>query len=120
MRDEIPYVDGLLFKSHPTVLRAEMLKIIHASHLGIVKCKSRARESLFWPAMAACIEDTVSKCSVCAKHTVSNHKEPLIQTETAERPWQIVSADIFEFKGNQYLVSVDHYSKWPELAKLDS
>ena len=115
MRDEIPCVDGLLFKSHPTVLRAEMLKIIHASHLGIVKCKSRGRESLFWPAMAACIEDTVSKCSVCAKHT-----EPLIQTETAERPWQIVSADIFEFKGNQYLVSVDHNSKWPELAKLDN
>ena len=97
-----------------------MLKIIHASHLGILKCKSRGRESSFWPGMAASIENTVSKCSVCAKHTVSNHKEPLIQTETAEKPWQIVSADIFEFKGNHYLVSVDHYSKWLALAKLDN
>ena len=124
VRDEISCVDGLLFKSHklivPTVLRAEMLKIIHASHLGIVKCKSRGRESLYWPGMAASIEDTVAKCSVCAKYTHSNHREPLIQTETPERPWQIVSTDIFEYKGYQYLVSVDHYSKCPELAKLDN
>ena len=99
VREEISCVDGLLFKSHtlivPTVLRAEMLKIIHASHLGIVKCKSRGQESLYWPGMAASIEDTVAKCSVCAKYTHSNHREPLIQTGTPERPWQIVSTDIF-------------------------
>ena len=27
--------------------------------------------------------------------------------------------DLFEFCRNQYLISVDCYSKWPEIAKLD-
>ncbi|XP_033745588.1 uncharacterized protein K02A2.6-like [Pecten maximus] len=123
-QDEISCVDGLLFKGHklvvPRTLRPEMLKIIHSSHLGIVKCKSRARDTLFWPGMSSEVEDVVSKCSVCAQHINRNPKEPLVETEIPNRPWSIVSADIFEYKGQNYLLSVDHYSKWPEVAKLDN
>ena len=90
-----------------------MQKIIHASPLGIVKCKCRGRESLYCPGMAASIEDTVAKCSVCAKYTRSTYKEPLIQTETPEKPWQTVSADIFEYgisTWNQWITTANGQS----------
>ncbi|XP_033749332.1 uncharacterized protein K02A2.6-like [Pecten maximus] len=88
-RDELSCIDGLLFKSHtiivPRTLRREMLKTIHSSHLGIVKCKSRARELLYWPGMSSEIEDTVSKCSTCATNSRKKSKEPLLMTEYPNR-----------------------------------
>lgn len=123
-RDEISTIDGLLFKGHkliiPRSMRRDMLNIIHSSHLGISKCKSRAREIIHWPGMSSDIEDFVSKCSTCAINQRQNSKEPLLETETPSRPWSIVSSDILEFKGKNYLLTVDHYSKWPELACLDN
>lgn len=123
-RDEISTIDGILFKSHklivPKSLRSDMLHIIHSSHLGISKCKSRAREILHWPGMSSEIEDFVSKCSTCALNQRQNSKEPLLETETPSRRWSIVSSDILDFKGSNYLVTIDHFSKWPELARLDS
>ena len=38
-----------------------MLNCIHESHKGIVKCKQRARDILFWPGMSSQVEDKVSK-----------------------------------------------------------
>ena len=50
-RDEISIGDNMIFKSHklivPKSLRPELLDKIHEAHLGITKCKSRARETLF-------------------------------------------------------------------------
>ena len=46
-RDELTCLDGLLFKGDkiivPKTLQSEMLEKIHETHLGIVKCKNRAR-----------------------------------------------------------------------------
>ena len=59
-REEIEHQDDLLYRSErlivPASLRSYMLKLIHQGHLGMVKCKSRAREVLFWPQMNAQIE----------------------------------------------------------------
>lgn len=123
-RDEIATIDGLMFKGLkliiPKKLRNEMLEIIHSSHLGIVKCKSRAREVLFWPSMNSDIEEKVSKCAICAVNQPMNPKEPLIPSEVPDRPWSKIGVDIFEFKGHHYLISVDYFSKWPEVSKLDN
>lgn len=68
---EISHVDGLLFKGSkliiPKSMQQKMVDIVHESHLGIVKCKSRARECMYWPGMAVQIEDKVSKCHICAE-----------------------------------------------------
>jgi hypothetical protein len=48
----------------PTSLQKEMLDKIHESHLGIVKCKSRARDVLFWIGMAQDIEERVKSCEI--------------------------------------------------------
>ena len=86
-RDEIATIDGLMFKGLKLIirkkLRSDILDIIHSSHLGIVKCKSRVREVLFWPSMNSDIEEKVSKCAICAVNQPQNPKESLIP----DRPW---------------------------------
>ncbi len=122
-KEDISYQDGLLFKSDkvivPKVLRSEMLSRIHESHLGINKCKQRARELLFWPGMSTQIEELVARCEMCATHRPINSRELMIVSESPSRPWEMVGCDLFEFRGTYYLVCVDYYSKWPEIARLD-
>ena len=49
-RDELTVQDEILFRVIvPAAMRAEMLKKIHASHIGIEGCLRRAREILYWP-----------------------------------------------------------------------
>ena len=123
-RDEISTIDGLMFKGLkliiPKKMRNEMLDIIHSSHLGIVKCKSRAREVLFWPSMNSDIELKVS--NVLLVHYINHRiqKEPLIPSEIPDRPLSKIGVDLFELKGQHYLISVDYFSKWPEVSKLDN
>lgn len=51
--EELSLSEGLVFKTPrlvvPNTLKEEMLQKFHEPHLGIVKCKERARDALFWP-----------------------------------------------------------------------
>ena len=64
IRDSLYVCDGILFFGDriivPLQLRPEMLKLIHESHFDVEKCKSRARELLYWPRMSYDIESTGS------------------------------------------------------------
>ena len=103
----------------PSSLRLEMLDRIHTGHQGIHKCRQLAKQSIWWPGMSQQIEDMVKSCRVCAEN--SNHKlEPLIPSETPTRPWQKLGTDLFEFRKSQYLLIVDYYSRFIEIAKLSS
>ncbi|GFR58424.1 Pol polyprotein [Elysia marginata] len=62
----------------PESMRRNILQKLHSSHLGVDKCKARARESIFWPGLTKDIEMHVSKCAICAKFRSSNTKEPII------------------------------------------
>ncbi len=95
-----------------------MLIKIHKSHLGVVKCKERARDVLYWPNMSTQIEEFVSQCSVCNTHKNSNSREPMISHPIPGRPWSKIGTDLFHFNGSNYLQSVDYYSKFPEISKL--
>ena len=99
-------------------MRSAMLKQIHESHLGIVKCKQRGKESLFWPGMSKQIEDLVNECPTCSEVDKSSPKEPLKPTKTPSLPWEEVSSDIMEWRNEHYLVVVDYFSKFIEADKL--
>lgn len=55
-KEEISDASGLMFKNAklivPIQMRQEILNKIHESHLGIVKCKDRKRDILYWPGMS--------------------------------------------------------------------
>ena len=87
-RDEISVHNSIIFRGErviiPKKLQQEMLRIIHGAHLGVEKCKRRARDVLYWPGMNAQVEDEVSSCQVCAKHQNSNQREPLLPHDTPQ------------------------------------
>ena len=102
VRDEIHEAEGLLFLGDrliiPITMRPEMLRLAHESHLGMDKCKSRAREVWYWPNMNDDIEAVVAGCATCQKYRPSNQREPLISHPIPDRPWQNVSMDIMTFR----------------------
>ena len=71
-RDELSVSDNIIFKSKkvviPKSMQSEMIRYVHASHLGVEKCKRLARDILFWPGMTSQIEDTVLNCQVCSTY----------------------------------------------------
>ncbi|XP_062571228.1 uncharacterized protein K02A2.6-like [Saccostrea cucullata] len=100
-RDQLSVLDSIVYKGSriviPPSLRKEMLNIIHKSHLGIVKSKSRAREVMYWPALNADIEQAVSDCPYCAEYQKKQNREPLMPTPTPDLPYTRVGTDVFEF-----------------------
>lgn len=122
-RGEITVVDGLLLKGDrlviPSTLRANILEKIHEGHLGIVKCRERARSSVWWIGLSSQIEDTVNSCYICSEAR-NDSAEPLIPTPLPPRPWQRVATDLFYLKGKTYLLVVDYFSRFVEIAKLDA
>lgn len=122
LKDCLVVKDNLVFYKNriliPKQARKEMMLIVHEGHAGIVKCKKRARKLLFWPGMSGDIEEFVSKCKACEKYRPSNPKQPLLSHELPELPFNKLGMDVAHFAGRDYLVVVDYYSKWIEVAPL--
>ena len=54
-----------------------MFENIHEGHLGMEKCKRRARVSLYWPGMNAVITDMTKSCSKCIQYRNQQANKPL-------------------------------------------
>ena len=90
----------------------------HGTHLGIVKCKQRAKAALYWPAVSAQIEEKVKDCTICHDYAPAQQKEPSIPSPIADLPWAMGASNIFIFESEQFLVLVDYYVKYIEVTKL--
>ena len=101
----------------PLSERIRVLEDLHRGHLGVTKCQTRARNCVWWPTMSKAIEIMVSQCQVCRVES-NKSSEPLRPTATPERPWQMVGSDLFQHKDQMYLLLVDYYSRFPEVALL--
>ena len=122
VRNELSYIDGLITYGDrivvPLILQKEILELLHSCHLGIAKTRARANEIIYWPGMSTQIENIIGKCETCNKFRNSNQREPLIQHEIPQLPWQKLGMDILTFGGRDYLLIVDYLSKYPELAPM--
>ena len=92
----------------PPSMRADMLSQIHASHLGIVKCKQCACEALYWPGMSEQITNLVQDCHLC--NTIQNrqHAEPLKPTNLPDLPWNELAYSMW--RGAD--ASANHQNAW--------
>ena len=122
-RHRLTIIDDLLLYDDrlviPQSMRLEMLERLHEGHMGVTKCRSLASSSIWWPSIGAAIEEMVSRCSTCAKHRPEK-REPLLPSEFPDRPWERLGMDLFELKGEMYLLAVDYYSRWIEVKHLTS
>ena len=121
-RNEIHVAENFLFMGDrlivPTAKRSSVLQLIHEGHLGIQKCKARARLCVYWPNINDDIEKMVKSCSVCNRYVNSNQKEPMIPHQLPDRPWEEVCADYFTLHTQDYLLVIDYYSKYPEVIPM--
>ena len=54
----------------------------------------------------------------CQQYRRSLTRETLLPHEVPTRPWQTLGTDLFEFKGENYLIIVDYYSKFLFIEKM--
>ena len=122
IRDELHVIQGVVYAGEriviPNSMRSEMLQKLHESHLGMEKCRARARSVMYWPPMSNDINEMIAKCTICLKYRRENQSEPLTPHEVPLLPWQKLGAGIFEYGGNAYLLTVDYFSKYPEVCLL--
>ena len=115
---------GLLMKGDrivvPLSLRPEVLKQIYDGHFGITNCVERAKSSVYWSGYDDAIRNMVSSCNLCQKNRNSNPASAIYPTEIPEYPFQKVTSDLFEFRGDHYLLVVYYYSKWPCVTRINS
>ena len=115
-REELAIVNGLIVKGHqvviPSQLCDEALKLLHSSHMGIVKTKDQARTSFFWPNMNQEIEVHLLECHPCATFQEKWSKETLLNDPMSNVPWKSLELDNFDFNGRHYLIVIDRFSKF--------
>ena len=92
---------------------------MHLGHLGISKCRERARLSMWWPGMSKQIQEMIQNCDICNKNK-PQRSEPLITSPLPELSWQKLATDIFTWKGSNFLLVIDYYSRYVEIARLTS
>lgn len=121
-RSDITFNENLLLKGTrifiPPPLRHQVLQFIHAGHQGIVKCRERAKMSVWWIGLSAQIEQLVRSCPNCVEER-SNIKETFIKDCIPSRPWSKVAIDLFKYKV-WYLIITDYYSRFFEIVELNS
>lgn len=100
-------------------LQEETLKKIHQGHQGMQKCRQRVMSSVWWPGVMKRMEQFVTSCPHCLKNRQPS-REPLMQSQLPDYPWERVATDLFELEGTHYLVTVDYYSRYIEVQKLQS
>ncbi|UYV83953.1 K02A2.6-like [Cordylochernes scorpioides] len=122
-QEDLTYQNGLLLRGQriliPKTLRKDILEKLHQGHFGINKCRSRAKESVWWLGISQEIERMVSSCTKCLKERKPKH-EPLMPSEFPIRPWQKVGMDLFYLNGRWYLIVCDYYSRYPEISLLQN
>ena len=99
-------------------MQPEVLNQIHSGHLGIEKCRLRARTTIFWNGLHKDIEELVSKCSTCHRHQASQPKEQLLPRDATPSAWHTITTDLFTWQQNTYLLVADPYSRFPVIHQL--
>lgn len=124
LREKIYLSNELLFLENkiivPSNLRQEMIQLVHKPHFGIQKTKMRARQLFYWPKIDKDLEYFISKCEACQLNQRMNQKESLVNYPIPTYPFQYVHSDFFQFNDRNFLLFVDAYSNWIEVAETKS
>ncbi|RUS91013.1 hypothetical protein EGW08_001230 [Elysia chlorotica] len=118
LRDSLTHVNGCLFYGHrvvvPTSLQSQILQILHLGHFGMQRMKQLARTAVYWPRIDTDIEDIARHCKACNEHQKLPPKQPSHPWITPDKPWSRVHIDhAINFRGHNWLVMVDAFSKYP-------
>ncbi|XP_026541546.1 uncharacterized protein K02A2.6-like [Notechis scutatus] len=105
----------------PAKLQGPVLKVLHEGHPGIVRMKALAHSYVWWPGMDAQISSWVSTCQPYQATRPAPPSSTPARWEDAGAPWSRLHIDLAgPVHGRTFLVIVDSFSKWIDLALLPS
>ena len=78
-------------------------------HLGISKCRARAKTTVFWPNIDQDISQLITRCDTCCEH---QHAPPSYDEHSVEAhfPSHIYGADLCDIDGKGHIVCLDYFS----------
>ncbi|XP_014678888.1 PREDICTED: uncharacterized protein K02A2.6-like [Priapulus caudatus] len=121
---ELTCTDTLVLKSNrivvPTSLQERTVNIAHEGHLGIAKTKGLLREKVWFPLMDRLVEQKVRSCLPCQIATPMVTREPLQMSPLPEGPFEKISVDFAYAEGENVLLLVDEYSRFPFIEPIRS
>ena len=97
------------------------MKLIHEGHLGLSKCKMRAKETVYWPGINEQLEQLITNCQLCLKYSRSKNKNTpntALGHEIPSVSWSKVATDTFIFESKSYLLVVDYTCRFPIVREL--
>ena len=78
--------------------------------------QEHAKHRFFWPGLDDALRLTCAQCSDCNNRSPSQSKEPLIEGIIPEFPFQSTATDLFHHQGHKFLLYVDRFTAWLEIA----
>ena len=104
----------------PPELLKRTLADLHGDHQGVDRMQAQVREAVYWPGIDSDISDYVSRCTTCTKHKASPPAQPMLPRDIPDGPWQDIAVDYMTFKGHEYLIICNTFSKYPFAYKVNS
>ncbi|XP_052132660.1 uncharacterized protein K02A2.6-like [Frankliniella occidentalis] len=115
---ELTTLDGCILRGDrvvvPEVLRGRVLASLHAAHHGMTKMKAIMQSYAWWPGVTTNITDIVKACPTCREHQ-RNPTPSYTPWPTPSRHWERVHGDFCYVDGQNFLILIDAWSRWPEI-----
>ena len=105
----------LLFSNRvviPQALQAQVLKLLHVGHPGVVRMKLLARSTVWWISLNSDIETYCQDCLPCARVNFKKVDSETYPWPATKFPFERVHVDFYQFKSVNFFIYVDAYSKW--------
>ena len=103
----------------PTVMRTDVLRLLHESHWGGTRMKQMARRYRWWPNVNRDSEIIAQNCLICCQTA----KAPPAEFQSwpqPKKPWESIHLDFAgPFLGKMWLICVDSFSKYPYITMLN-
>ena len=71
----------------PRSLQQEYLQCLHMEHLGISKCRARAKTTVFWQNIDQDINQLIVRCEICHEN---QHAPPCYNKHSVEAHFQAI------------------------------
>jgi hypothetical protein len=104
----------------PRPARRRILQELHRAHSGITKMTKTAEQLYYWPFMRNDIANAVSNCQACQESRPKQQRGEIagFPPSHALHPMKHVASDLFDCKGQTWLVLTDRYSGYGWTAQL--